>query len=168
MVQSNQLAMVYLTEVHEWMLAHPTELVVFWLSKHGSECATGQDAFPGVTIKNKQVCLAREHHQMEHCKTFRSFRLLILLLHLQCSVFRIVQKLITCVQICCCCTYHHQDFWGGVEALFSDLIMDFSQTTINTTSVNDLIDNNYRAVGRICLFLLLNMTDCYVYTHIIL
>jgi hypothetical protein len=62
----------------------------------------------------------------------------------------------------------HQDFWGDVEALFSDMIMDFSQTTINTTSVNDLIDNNYRAVGRICPFLLLNMTDCYVYTHIIL
>ena len=26
---------------------HPSELLVLWMSKHGSECNTGQDQYPG-------------------------------------------------------------------------------------------------------------------------
>jgi hypothetical protein len=59
MVQSNQPAMTYLQQVRAWLDAHPTELVVVWLSKHGSECATGNDAYPGVPVAAKQAFWAQ-------------------------------------------------------------------------------------------------------------
>lgn len=38
--QSNAKALTYLQHVRTWMDAHPTEVVVLWMSRHGSECTT--------------------------------------------------------------------------------------------------------------------------------
>jgi len=49
------LALDYLKQVRSWMDVHPGELVVLWLSKHGSTCSVGQDAYPGVSPADKQA-----------------------------------------------------------------------------------------------------------------
>jgi hypothetical protein len=45
--QSNQPALTYLAEVAAWVRAHPTELLVMWLSWHGDSCDTA-GTFPDV------------------------------------------------------------------------------------------------------------------------
>lgn len=58
MLETNQAAFSYLqqvvtqsrlilSQVRAWMDQHPQEIVVMWLSKHGSECAKGNDQYPG-------------------------------------------------------------------------------------------------------------------------
>ena len=37
------------------MDAHPTEIVVLWLSKHGSVCAKGESQYPNTPIEVKQA-----------------------------------------------------------------------------------------------------------------
>jgi len=54
-VQTNQKAFSYLQQIRQWMDEHPSELVVLWMSKHGSECKTGQDQYPDVSIDIKQA-----------------------------------------------------------------------------------------------------------------
>merc|ERR1719223_743124 len=54
-VQSNGIATDYFKEVRAWMDAHPTEVIALWLSKHGSECKTGNDQYPGVSADTKQA-----------------------------------------------------------------------------------------------------------------
>jgi hypothetical protein len=53
-LQSNKKMLTYFTEIREWMNSHPKEIVVMWLSKHGSECRTGEDQYPNVSIDIKQ------------------------------------------------------------------------------------------------------------------
>ncbi|MEO5968352.1 MAG: hypothetical protein ABIQ95_00370, partial [Bdellovibrionia bacterium] len=53
-VQSNKKALEYFAEIRNWLEAHPTEVVVLWVSKHGNECATGNNQFPGVPISEKR------------------------------------------------------------------------------------------------------------------
>lgn len=47
MLQSTDTSLQYFREIAAWMRAHPSEVVVMWLSKHGSQCATGQDQVGG-------------------------------------------------------------------------------------------------------------------------
>lgn len=54
MMQSRDLSIKYFHDIRSWMDAHPTEVVVMWLSKHGNECATGQDQYPNVSVEQKQ------------------------------------------------------------------------------------------------------------------
>eukprot|EP00605_Chrysophyceae_sp_TOSAG23-4_P000429 GSChrysophyteH1.ASY1.ANO1.486.1 assembled CDS len=54
-LQSNELFLVYLREIREWMEQHPTEVVVMWVSKHGSECRTGEDQYPNVPVTVKRA-----------------------------------------------------------------------------------------------------------------
>jgi hypothetical protein len=54
-VQSKRKALAYMQEVYEWMVAHPTEVVVILISKHGSKCATGDKQYPGVSVSEKQI-----------------------------------------------------------------------------------------------------------------
>ena len=42
-----------------WVDAHPSELLVIWLSKHGNDCAVGDDAYPGVDTATKQAFWAQ-------------------------------------------------------------------------------------------------------------
>lgn len=53
-LQSNKRMIVYLKEIRDWLLAHPTELVVMWVSKHGSECRTGEGQYPNTPIEEKR------------------------------------------------------------------------------------------------------------------
>ena len=58
-LQSNQKMMVYLTTIRDWLVKHPTEVVVLWLSKHGSACAKGADQYPNTSIQEKQAFWAQ-------------------------------------------------------------------------------------------------------------
>jgi len=53
-MQSNNPVPYYFRQLREWMDAHPGEIVVLWLSKHGDAEATGQDQYPNVTPEQKQ------------------------------------------------------------------------------------------------------------------
>ena len=53
-MQSTHPAEEYMRQIRTWMDAHPHEVVVLWLSKHGSTTATGQSAYPGVSPAQKQ------------------------------------------------------------------------------------------------------------------
>jgi hypothetical protein len=55
MMQSNAPASKYFKEVRSFIDEHPSEIVVLWVSKHGSECATGEDQYPNTTIAQKQA-----------------------------------------------------------------------------------------------------------------
>jgi hypothetical protein len=53
-MQSNKRMLSYFQEIKDWMIKHPTEIVVMWLSKHGNGSAIGEDQYPKVSIKTKQ------------------------------------------------------------------------------------------------------------------
>eukprot|EP00298_Acanthocystis_sp_HF-20_P018123 c21905_g1_i1.p1 GENE.c21905_g1_i1~~c21905_g1_i1.p1 ORF type:complete len:525 (-),score=225.27 c21905_g1_i1:36-1610(-) len=91
-VQTNQKAIVYLTQIRQWLDAHPTEIIVLWLSKHGDVSAKGNDQYPNVTIPIKQA------------------------------------------------------FWGQIEQLFSGLLFDTTKAQLNTTTINELLQNNFRVI----------------------
>ncbi len=55
LLQSNKPMLSYLTEIRDWLVAHPSEVVVLWLSKHGSVCAKGEDQYPNTPIEVKQA-----------------------------------------------------------------------------------------------------------------
>lgn len=59
MMQSRQRAMVYLTEARRFLDAHPGEVLVLWLSRHGSACLNGQGQYPDVTVAQKQAFWAQ-------------------------------------------------------------------------------------------------------------
>jgi hypothetical protein len=77
--ESNNPAIHYMKQVKSWLVQHPNgtfscifcdcvlvyvplfsfcsqfaEIVVFWLSKHGNNCATGDNQYPGVSNATKQ------------------------------------------------------------------------------------------------------------------
>jgi len=54
-MQSINKAISYLSQIKNWLLMHPQEIIVIWFSKHGNPCATGDDQYPGVTIEEKQT-----------------------------------------------------------------------------------------------------------------
>jgi len=54
-MQSNSLATAYLTQIRTWLDSHPKEIVVIWVSKHGSACSTGNDQYPNVPVHVKQA-----------------------------------------------------------------------------------------------------------------
>jgi len=65
-VQSNKKALDYLKEVRDWLIEHDGEVVVFWITKHGSDQATGDDAYPNVSKEDKQkYWKVREKEQCE-------------------------------------------------------------------------------------------------------
>ncbi len=54
-LQSNKLVLDYMKEIRTFVDTHPQEVVVLWLSKHGSACSTGTDAYPNLTPVEKQA-----------------------------------------------------------------------------------------------------------------
>ena len=54
-MKSNFPSTKYFREIKTWLDDHPKELVVLWLSKHGNECATGEDQFPKTPVAVKQA-----------------------------------------------------------------------------------------------------------------
>ena len=59
MLQSNHPALHYLQQVRAWLDAHPSEVVVMWLTKHGSGGATGDAQYPNVTTSEKRAFWAQ-------------------------------------------------------------------------------------------------------------
>jgi len=55
LVESNRKSMVYLQQAKDFLDSHPEEVLVFWLSRHGSECSKGNDQYPNVSIADKQA-----------------------------------------------------------------------------------------------------------------
>jgi hypothetical protein len=53
-MQSKHPVQQYLQQIRHWLDAHPHEIIVIWLSKHGSTTDTGQAQYPGVTPQQKQ------------------------------------------------------------------------------------------------------------------
>ncbi|CAB9521528.1 PI-PLC X domain-containing protein 1 [Seminavis robusta] len=53
-MQSKHPAEEYLRQIRKWLDEHPQEVLVIWLSKHGSTSATGQDQYPGVSPGQKE------------------------------------------------------------------------------------------------------------------
>ncbi len=54
-VQSNQPSSAYFKQIRQWLDDHPKEIVVLWLSKHGSECSIGDSQYPNTSIEVKQA-----------------------------------------------------------------------------------------------------------------
>lgn len=52
-MQSKHSAEYYLHQIRDWLDVHPHEVIVLWLSKHGSTTATGKHAYPGVSPAHK-------------------------------------------------------------------------------------------------------------------
>ena len=55
MLQTKRLASDYLKEIRAWLDAHPKEIIVIWLSKHGDNEAKGNDQFPKVSLAQKSA-----------------------------------------------------------------------------------------------------------------
>lgn len=53
--ETNQPALVYLEQISAWLDAHPSELVVLWLSHHGAPCENGTMQYPGTTPAIRQA-----------------------------------------------------------------------------------------------------------------
>jgi hypothetical protein len=51
MLQTHRPVLEYLGHIKAWVAAHPTEVVVVWLSRHGDPCGT---TFPGTTVAQRQ------------------------------------------------------------------------------------------------------------------
>lgn len=47
--QSRRPALAYLKEIRAWLDAHPREVVVFWVSRHGNAFLSGTDQYPSTT-----------------------------------------------------------------------------------------------------------------------
>ena len=54
-LQSNKMSNDYFQEIRNWLDEHREEVVVLWISKHGSACQTGEDQYPNTSIEEKQA-----------------------------------------------------------------------------------------------------------------
>lgn len=53
-LETKQPALHYLKEIRAWLMAHPGEILIIWLSRHGAEEHTGTQQYPHVDAENKQ------------------------------------------------------------------------------------------------------------------
>lgn len=53
--QTRQTAKAYLQKARQWLDEHPTEIVVFWCSRHGNTDATGTQQYPNTTPAQRQA-----------------------------------------------------------------------------------------------------------------
>ena len=59
MMESNAEVLEYLADIRKWLDINDREIVVLWISKHGAECAVGDDQYPNTPVAEKQVCLSK-------------------------------------------------------------------------------------------------------------
>ena len=57
-LQTNQPSLTYLSEIRTWLDAHPDEIVVLWVSRHGNQDATGTDQYPDTDPETKAAYFA--------------------------------------------------------------------------------------------------------------
>jgi len=53
--ESNHPALDYLKEAKTWLDAHPKEIVVFWVSRHGNAHLNGTEQYPNTTPEQRQA-----------------------------------------------------------------------------------------------------------------
>ena len=53
-MQSTSPAIHYLQSIQEWLILHPHEIIVIWISKKGSTTDTGTEAYPNVSTTAKK------------------------------------------------------------------------------------------------------------------
>jgi hypothetical protein len=58
-LESNNPAMTYFTQIKDWMEAHPSEIIVMFLSKHGNTCNKGTAQYPNTPPAVKQAFWAK-------------------------------------------------------------------------------------------------------------
>ena len=92
MVQSTSPALEYFQDIRNWLDAHPLELLVIFVSKHGNACKTGNDQYPNVTVTQKQY------------------------------------------------------MWERIVELFDGVLVDFSITRLNETSIETMLTRGHRVV----------------------
>lgn len=54
-VHTNSKALDYLAQVKAWVVAHPTEVIVLYFTKHGKTDTTGTEQFPKVSVEAKRA-----------------------------------------------------------------------------------------------------------------
>lgn len=130
MVESNNLAVTYLKQIRQWMDEHPSEVVIMWVSRHGSVCDT---EFPDTPESAMQV----------RCPPAPLCILLCLFLccatpdHAIVCVVRV--RVYVCVVVC-------QEFYGNLTSIFQGLLFDHSESTLNETTISTLVQRNHRMV----------------------
>ena len=80
--QTLETSITYLTEVRAWIDAHPSEVVLFWFSKHG-ECMCGKKRLPSrhqLLCSRDGVPLLRNEHTPFTRTTLSTFTAFIALL----------------------------------------------------------------------------------------
>ena len=92
MMQSVSTSATYFKEIRSWLDTHPQEIVVMWLSKHGSACATGEEQYPHVSVEQKQT------------------------------------------------------FFKEILDIFNGVVVDYSITKLNETTINTMLERNHRVV----------------------
>ena len=55
MVETNTKSLQYLADAKAFLEAHPSEVLVLWISRHGSQCAMGNDQYPNIKPDTKQA-----------------------------------------------------------------------------------------------------------------
>lgn len=53
--QTKKTSLEYLTQLKDWLVAHPTEIVVLWSSRHGDTRISGTDQYPDTTPADRQL-----------------------------------------------------------------------------------------------------------------
>jgi hypothetical protein len=53
--QTNHPSRQYLLQVRQWLDAHPKEVVVFWLSRHGDTSLDGTKQYPATTVAERRA-----------------------------------------------------------------------------------------------------------------
>ena len=96
------------------MTANPSEIVVLWLSKHGSSCDKGNQQYPNVTVAGTSCT-----------KAFKRF----VNMHHSSLLFLCSDK---------------QAFWTQITSLFGPLLIDTSATPPKTTRVDALLERGSR------------------------
>ena len=59
LVETQRRSVRMLVEARAFLEAHPREILLIWISRHGNPCATGQEQYPGATPAKKQAFWAQ-------------------------------------------------------------------------------------------------------------
>ena len=59
LLETNSKATAFLTQIRDWLVAHPTEVLTMWISRHGDACAKGDAQYPGISNQVKQAFWAK-------------------------------------------------------------------------------------------------------------
>ena len=120
MLESNEKSTTYLKEIRDWMEAHPGEIVVLWMTKHGNGGAVGDDAYPGVSVEDKRAFWG----QVEEVRMRSS---------ISSPLHPPINQPPPVVA-------------SLLMQIFDGLVLDTSVSQINVTTIDELVSRNHRVV----------------------